>query len=96
MIVVVVVVVAVVVVVVTVMMFAASVVTVNPVMAVFTPMPGNPDHFPVAIPIACAMGVVRTIANLDPDICGSEDRRQRQASYERYNKQKFFLRHITN
>jgi len=77
-----------------VMVFTPSVVAVNPVMAVFTPMAGNPNHLPVAVPVTFAVGVIRAIANLDPNLGGLHDRRQRQTRRDRGNKQKLFLCHI--
>ena len=46
-------------------MFSPDVMAMNPVMAVFGPMPLHPNHFIIARPIACAVTVIRPVANLD-------------------------------
>jgi hypothetical protein len=58
-------------------LFAAAIVTVDP-MAMFA-VTRNPDHFPIALPIAITMGVIRTIADVDLDLGRANSSAKREA-----------------
>jgi hypothetical protein len=46
-------------------MFAAPVMAVDPMMAMFRPMAGDPHHFPIAIPVTWAMAVIWPVTDFD-------------------------------
>jgi len=52
-------------------MLAADVMAVNPMPAVVGPMAWNPNHFPLACPIAGTMAVIGAIAYLNAETLGA-------------------------
>ena len=46
---------------------AAHILPMNPFVMVFRPMPGNPEPFVAIVPVACTIGVIRPIAQVDRD-----------------------------
>jgi hypothetical protein len=75
-------------------MFAADIMAVNPV-PVGT-VPWNPNHFPVACPIAGAMVVIRPIAYFDAKALRSNGGRQKNTGRADSDEQKFFRNHVTD
>jgi len=49
-------------------MFAPHVMAMDPVVMVFRPMAGHPDHFIVSIPIAGSVIVIRAVPYFDVDL----------------------------
>ena len=58
-------------------MFAADVMAMNPSLVVVRPMAGNPNHFPVARPIASAMAVIGPVPDFNAEaLCWNRGRKK--------------------
>ncbi|HTE93706.1 MAG TPA: hypothetical protein VK678_09380 [Bradyrhizobium sp.] len=75
-------------------MLAADVVAVNPLSAVVGPVARDPNHFPVARPIAGTMAVIRPIAYLNAETLRTNRAcRNKNAGRNQGDEQKFVFNH---
>lgn len=77
-------------------MFAADVMAVNPLLAVIGPMARNPNHFPIARPIASAMAVIGPVAYFDAEALRRDGSRENDARGRDRGEQKFFRNHMSD
>lgn len=73
-------------------MFSADVMPVNPMMP--RPVAGDPNHFPVARPIAGAMAVIGPVADLNAEaLSANSGSRKKNAGPNQGDEQKFIFNH---
>lgn len=75
-------------------MVAAAIMTVDPMAMRF--MAGNPDHFPVAVPIAFAVVIIRAIADVNFQARSIQSCRQGDAGRQSSNNNQFLYGHDTS
>ena len=75
-------------------MFAADVMAVNPSLVVVGPMAGDPNHFPVARPIASAMAVIGPVPDFNAEALCRNRGRENDAGGRERSEQKFFRNHM--
>jgi hypothetical protein len=75
-------------------MFAADVMAVNPLLVVVGPMAGDPNHFPVARPVASAMAIIGTVPYFNAEALCRNRSRENDAGGRNCPKQKFFRNHM--
>lgn len=68
-------------------MCAPHVVTMDPVVMVFRPMAGHPDHFIVSVPIARSVTVIRTVPYFDVNLRLRDSRENETYSQRGYEDQ---------